>query len=360
MYELIMTIGVAVLYLLLFRLVGTTVLSFLGRRDIYIHRETVGFFACFAIFQFLYVPMVLLKAWFHLLAWGWLLTIVILVLICGIYLVTSGGEHPFKMPAGLPMDKEEIPDWLEKTIKWVVLLGSAAFVVFLVLQQYLGWDTAFYMGNMNEAIYTDTMYLYNGNDGTLMKHMDLRYALSGFSMQFTVPCYFLGISPVVMCYYGIRGIGAVLALFIVYDFGMLLFDKKETFAYILVGTFMAVNITFFSFSATSLFFIRRMNEAKGYCANVVLPMVALLLLMIVKKQGRHLWGLLFIICLGSVGASMSSMMLVPALLGLGAVVIAIDEKKFRPIFYGIVCALPNLAYVTIYILNVKKVLVFDI
>ncbi len=356
MYDLVMTIGVVLLYILIFRLLGTTVLTLLGQKKLYIHRETVGFFVYFSIFQFVYVPMVLSKAYFHLLAYGWLLSLVILVLVCGVYLVTSGGPKPFMMP-----DKDTVgDDGLLKFVKWPVLAGSAAFILFLVLQQYLGWDTAFYMGNMNEAIYTDTMYLYNGNDGTLMKSMDLRYALSGFSMQFTIPCFLLGISPTVFCYFGIRAMGAILAMFIVFDFGMLLFENNKDHAWIMLGAFLVVNVLFFTHSATSLFFIRRMNEAKGYCANVVLPMVALLLLLIYRKRGRHLWVLLFVICLGSVGASMSSMMLVPALLGLGSVILAINEKRVRPVFYGIVCALPNLCYVALYVLSLEKVLVFDI
>ncbi|MCR5098233.1 MAG: hypothetical protein K6B14_04720 [Lachnospiraceae bacterium] len=354
-YDLVLTIGVMLLYILIFRLVGTTVLTVLGQKKLYIHRETVGFFAYFALFQMVYVPMVLLRARFHLLAYGWILTLVILVLLCAVYLVTAGGKSPFAMPGDTVME-----EGLLGYMKWPVVIGCAAFVVFLVLQQYLGWDTAFYMGNMNEAIYTDTMYYYNGNDGTLMKSLDFRYALSGFSMQFAIPCFLLEVSPTIMCYYGIRGLGAILALLIVYDFGMLLFEKNESRAYLLVTAFLAVNMFFFTYSATSLFFIRRMNEAKGYCANVVLPMVALLLFMIYKKFGRHLWALLFVICLGSVGASMSSMMLVPALLGLGAVLLAINEKRLRPVFYAIVCALPNLCYVALFILNHEKILVIKL
>ena len=361
MIELILTIGVVLLYMLIFKLRGSAVVTALGLKKLYIHREIVGFFAYFAVFQAVYVPMVLFYAYFHLLAYAWLLTLVIIIPVCGVYLVTSGGSHPMRMPTGgVTASDDPFLAKIASVIKVPSLLGCAGFLVFLVLQQYLGWDTAFYMGNMNEALYTDTMYLYNGNDGTLMKHIDLRYALSGFSMQFSVPCYFLHISPVIMCYYGVRGLGAILTMIIVYDFGMLLFEKKEVHACLMVVMFLVVNLLFFSHSSSSLFFIRRMYEAKGYCANVVLPAVALLLMMIYKKQGKHLWVLLFVICLGSVGASMSSMMLVPALLGLGSVIIAVSERRIRPVFYAIVCALPCLCYVALYILGENDILMFNI
>ncbi len=352
MFEIVITAAVVLLYMLIFKLLGVVLLRVLDKKELYIHRELVGFFVYFALFQIMYVPMVLLRAHFHTLVYGWSIAVIAMVLVCGVYLVSVGGKRPFEMP--------EVSDEALPLIKWGALLVCAGFMVFLVLQQYLGWDTAFYMGNMNEAIYTDTMYLYNGNDGTLMKHMDLRYALSGFSMQFTIPCFLLGISPVIMCYYGIRGLGAILALIIVYDFGMLLFEKNETASYLTVGAFLIVNIMFFTHSATSLFFIRRMYEAKGYCANVVLPMVALLLVMIYKKCGKHMWVLLFVICLGSVGASMSSMMLVPTLLGLGSVLIAVNERRIRPVFYAALCALPNLCYVALYLLSERGVFTIDV
>ena len=359
MFEIVITALVMILYMLLFRLIGTAVLCALGQQKLYIHRELVGFFAYFAIFQFVYVPMVLLQAYFHLLAYGWLLAVIIITLVCAVYLVTAGGRHPFSMPESLTSTYDFSPR-TRMLIRYTVLIFSAAFIVFLVLQQYLGWDTAFYMGNMNEALYTDTMYLYNGNDGTLMKHMDLRYALSGFSMQFAIPCFFLKLSPVIMCYYGIRGMGAILSLLIVYDFGMLLFEKDETKSCLMVGAFLVVNLLLFSHSASSLFFIRRMYEAKGYCANVVLPMVALLLMMIYKKNGRHLWALLFVICTGSVGVSMSSMMLVPALLGLSAVVIAVSERRLRPMVYAVVCALPDVLYAAVFLLDKLDYISIDI
>ncbi len=344
--DVLLTIGVMLLYMMIFRLVGTGVLTALGQRKLYIHREIVGFFVYMGIFQVIYLPMVLLKAPFHLLAGGWIIANVIMVLGCAVYLVTLGPDHPFAMP------KSKKPaEVYERALKFLVLIGTALFLVFLVLQQYLGWDTAFYMGNMQETLYTDTMYLYSGNDGTMMKSMDLRYALSGFSIQFTVPCFYLGISPVIMCYYGIRGLGALIALLIVFDFGMLLFEEHATHAYLLVAAYLIVNMALFSHSATSLFFIRRMNEAKGYCANVVLPFVALLLLLIYGKKAKNLWGLLFIISLCSVAVSMSSMMLVPALLGIGSVVTAIKERKLSPVFLAILCSLPNLFYAGIYVLD---------
>ncbi len=358
MYEITATILTVVLCILYFRLTGTVVLNILGQKKLYIHSELVGFFATFCIFQFIYVPMVMLRANFHFLAYGWLMVIIITVLVYGVYLVSVGGRHPFIMPE-VKISLEGTSRRLYHFIKWIVLLGVAGFLVFIVLQQYVGWDTAFYLGNMNEALYTDTMYIYNGNNGTMMKQMDLRYALSGFSMFFSIPCYFLGISPIVMCYFGIRGLGVILALMIVYDFGVLIFDA-EIPAYLMVGAYLTVNMMFFSTMSSSLFFMRRMNEAKGYCANVVLPMVALLLFMIYKNKGKGLFRLLFLVCLGSVGASMSSMMLVPALLGLSSVVIAQSQRKLRPIVYGIICALPNLAYAAVYLLNAKDYLVIEI
>lgn len=350
MFEIGLTAAVISLYMLLFRLVGTAVLALIGQKGLFIRRETVGFFAYFSLFQILYVPMVLLKAPFHLLAYGWVLGVVILALLCGVYLVSVGGKHPFAMPQTNPSRKVFISDKREeRVIGILVIIGAAAFIIFLVLQQYLGWDTAFYMGNMNEAVYTDTMYHYNGNDGTLVKHMDLRYALSGFCMHFTIPCFLLGIPPVIMCYYGVRALGAILCMLIVYDFGLLIFNREKSPAYICVAVFLAVNLLLFSHSATSLFFIRRMYEPKGYCANVVLPMTVLALALIYGRLGKHLWVLLFVIAFGSVGASMSSMMLVPAAIGIGSVVIAVSERRFRPVIYGVICAIPNLCYALLYI-----------
>lgn len=327
-----------------------------GRQSQPVEAAVSGFFLYMIVFQAEALPLILLKQPFRYLVLLWTVTVSLVTLIALLI--------RFKSPKGMVKPslrscRGDIPAVIAVIAAAVLLVGA------LVFRTYHYWDCAYYIGTMNEALTTDTMYLYNGNTGNPVSSINLRYALSSFYMAYAVICRLFGIPAIIMADYGIRALGILMSLGIVYLIARCLLSQRRP-ALLAVLIAAAVNLLWMSEYTTSQFFVYRLYEAKGYCANVLLPFVFYLFASMLRQTGHEaaenaLWRQLFLVCLAAVPVSMSSLVILPVMILTGTIALMVRrEHRLKTCVRGIVCMVPNGLYALLYLLYVKGLFIIPV
>lgn len=355
MIDFLKCIFMIMAFLVIFILFGYLGSCLIKRKSSLVENLVLGVFVYFALFQLFALPLILLKQHLTLLADIWV-AVVASVLLCSFRVlyknktVINGGG--FKR---ILLDKKSIVCYLSMAV--MVLF----FCYFTAIQNYWGWDTAFYIGTISTTVDTDTMYLINGENGTVETALSLRYALSGFYMNSAVFCKVTGISAVKFQKYVMGTLDVVLYFSIIYLLGKTLFCNSMTKIAGFIWSVGLVNLFFVSEYTTSQFLILRAYEAKSYCANVVLPAILLMILLLHKDiENRANWKAMFVIMLASVPVSMSSILIAPAMLGIAVLGESIVNKNSKVLVRGMVCMIPNMVYLVMYLLYTLGIFVIKV
>ena len=319
----------------------------------------LGFFVYFGIFQTIALPLILSQQRLSLLAKIWLV-VLILLLLFGVWCLYQYAQRSRRTTGRLlGMDKLHL---------YYPVSGVGILVALLLLLQlyymlrngYNGWDTAYYIGNMNTSVYTDTMYIFDGNSGVRAEYMSYRYCLSSFYMHGAAVCQLMKVPALIYCRYVIPTIGWLISNLILFEIGKRTvgkLDKKYTVWFL--GAACMINFSFRSIYTTSEFLLTRSAEAKSYCANIIVPMIFLLFIALWEEWGKkEYWVILFFVAYASNAISFSSLMLVPVLLTVLCGAVLIVERKlivFRnylacmavPVLYGIVYYMFTKGYISI-------------
>ena len=305
--------------------------------------EILGFFAYFGLFQVVALPLILLQRPFHELVVLWLFMAVavhIFVLLQGRKELAALGKGVF---SGL---------WQIKGLLLAVVLLLTAFICwFQATQQYRGWDTTYYIGTVNTTVYTDTMYVYDGNSGVMAKTLDFRYALSAFYMHSALLCRLTSVSGILVQKYVMGTVCVLMHSLILFAMGRRLFPQKEKTALLFTALVLLMHLGFHTVYSTSDFLLIRAYEAKGFCANVVIPAVFYAVLCLWENQNRReYWGLLFVICFSSVPVSMSAILIVPAMVAIAVLAEWLMKRSWKILWRGFWCVVPNSIYLIVYFL----------
>lgn len=302
-----------------------------------------GFFLYFGVFQAAALPMVLLQRPFHELAALWA---ILSLLINGAVLLLARREL-YRLAFGMFCSL-----WQAKGI---LLLGALSLVAFTCYfqsaQQYIGWDTSYYIGTVNTTVYTDSMYIYDGAAGTVSKYLNLRYALSTFYMHSAVLCKLSSVDAILVQKYVVGTLCILLYALILFAMGKRLFaqDTRKSLAMLIWG--MLLNYGFNTIYTTSSFLLLRGYGAKGFCANVAIPAVFYFALCLWEgRREREHWWLLFFVGFASVPLSMSCILIVPALIFIILVTEWIVRRDWKALWRGFWCVLPNGLYLIAYFL----------
>lgn len=306
----------------------------------------LGFFVYFGFFQIEALPLILLQRPFHELAWLWTGT-ACLVNLC--VLLTAGkalASFLKSIFAGL---------WRIKGILLVAVVLLVFFVCwFQGTQPYVGWDTVDYVGTVNTTVYTDTMYVYQGNSGAMAKELDLRYALSAFYMHSALLCKLMSAGGMIVQKYIIGTVCVLMHAGILFAIGRHLFPEKEKKALFFTGLAFVMHLGFYTNYSVSDFLMIRAYEAKGFCANVVIPAMFYAILRFWQDwEKREHRALLFVVCFSSIPVSMSSLAIIPAMLVIAVTAHGLVIKSPKVIFRSIWYAVPNGMYLILYFLYTR-------
>lgn len=314
-----------------------------------------GVFVYHALFQLEALPLICLKKPLSRLSVLWMLT---LLAVCVLFVIR---QRKTKRKRNV---REHGSFWLLALMAAFVLIQA----YYVVTSEYIGWDTSYYVGTIGTSVSTNSMYRFQGETGWKMSDLDFRYALSSFYMHAAVWCQVL---PVRAIYYAkiVQGtVLVVLSNMIIWEFGRFLFSQKRYQGKLTHSqrqnctagvVIMAVILNFYckSIYTSSDFLLNRALEAKGYCANFILPYLALTGLMMWRDSDKRENRLMLAAAgLGNVAISMSGIVTAPASIVIFAVPVLLRDHRWRTWRFYLLCLLPNLFYLVIYFLSVKEII----
>ena len=340
---LVIIVVSCILYLLFGMLTKRLFRLTLGMGEIFL----LGFFVYFGLFQVAALPLILSQQKLSLLAKIW-------VGIVGIVLLAWGWTQRREIRTFF-QERKERPGtaWhLKGGISVTSILIAALLLLqlyYMLTSRYSGWDTAYYVGNMNTAVFTDTMYVFDGSSGLKASILNFRYCLSSFYMQGSVVCLLTKLPVLLYCRYVTPAVGWLVSNVIIWEIGRRTVGKREKkYAWWFLGAVCAVNFFFASTYTTSEFLLVRSLEAKSYCANIVIPMIFLIAIRLWERwREKDYWIVLFCVTFACDAISFSSLMLVPVLLTVLCSAMLLVERKaviFRnyvacmvvPMLYGVI------------------------
>ena len=321
----------------------------------------VGFFVYFALFQAVAEIMIFSKQKLHVLGWTWLGILVLWLAVCA-SILWQGREQKKGAKSGSAVKVR--PKAMVRMLILIMIAAVAAECLSAVLmQRNIGWDFAYYIGNMVTSVQTDTMYLYDGSSGRLRNTLELRYALSGFYMNTAWISQMTGIHALFIQKYVVGVQGVILTNLVAYSFAMEAFKGDKGKSAMLVAVTVILTLFWDVYDTSAQFLMIRSYEAKAYCANVVLPMVVFLCYRIWNQADKlQAWAELFLVALASVAVSMSSLVLVPAAIVLMVLAHMIVSRQWNgaTVRRTIYCVLPNLCYMLIFFANQMKWFVVEV
>lgn len=349
MKELMMCALILPVLLYLFVAFGSMVLKLLHQRFRLTWALVLGFFTYFALFQVLYLPCMALKLRLSVMGTAWLVFCLGAGVLAAVLCRKMWGVA---FLAGCRRKRRHKGQLL---LAAFTLLLLAFQIYYMVRYGYNGYDTQYYIGAVGTSVHTDSMFVYNAVTGMKEKALPLRYAMSGFYMNWALWCQAFHLTPVLFMRYTVGALCALLANSVLYELGRLFFDKKKAENgcwMVMIG--IGLNFFFRTMYTTSEFLLLRSYEAKAYCANVVLPALFLVCMWIWKKRDHRKWWIyLGILTAAADTVSMSALTTAPALVGgllLGRV---LTKKGQRRIGSLILCLLPCVLYLGVYLLEIK-------
>lgn len=324
----------------------------------------IGFFLYFAVFQMTALIMILTKQKLHVLGQVWLVLLVLLLA----WAAAAVWQDEKQQRAGNRQHAASVKKIRPAAVVRLLMALMVAAVLCecataVLMQRRIGWDFAYYIGNMTTSVATDTMYIYDGSSGLMRSHLELRYALSSFYMNTAWISQMTGISALVLQKYVTGVLCVLLTNAVVYSFAMEVFQRDRKKTAVLVTITILLTIFWDVYDTAAQFLLLRNYEAKAYCANVVMPMVCYLLYRIWKNSAQpQSWAELFVTAFASVAVSMSSLVLVPALITIMLLAHLLVERRwdFVLIRRGICCMMPNVCYLVVYLAFTRGWLIVEV
>ena len=154
--------------------------------------ETVlfGFIAYYFLFELISVPMMVLGAKLHLLAWVWAAVVAVLV-IASICLHLGMWREWGKRSGGF---------WRGKTAAFYVMLVLIGIQLYFVaaLQENGSADAAYYVGSVTTNLATDSISSFDPYTGKALDFFNIRYVFSMYPAANAVLCRLTGLHPLVV------------------------------------------------------------------------------------------------------------------------------------------------------------------
>lgn len=336
-------VGIAFAWIVLFYLWGRAFLTFIHAKRDAASSIAFGYLVLQMLYQVIYLPFFFTRGSYRATVYIWFG----IVIAGSVGLVLYLRENKIQDKCESKMQKREIAG---VALAVVTVLGLAFYIALRV--PLYGDDTVTYITIMNQNYYRDSMWI---SAGTLNFH----FGMCSMFQFFTIPSLLTGIRPYYISLFTVRIVGIVLFSMIVYRIGVIVFKRNEkSFCWhaVILAAISPYLLMFWGSMYTAEFFYWRINEAKGFCQFVLLPLGFSVFLSMFRTDvdRKPYWKEQFLVALSAVAVSSSSLtpFLFLLLMGVSAL-LAFDKLKngWRTIGNTAICAIPNLIYLIVYILD---------
>lgn len=337
----------AVILTVIFVALGKLILK--KKSDI-LEQFIVGAFVYFGLFQCFAFPFTMIGIRLSRLSIVWMIVVVGIFVLSFIPLIGNCKQYISQ----LHMNQHEILYGL-----LAVFLFNFIWEKSLYSYGSVGWDTSHYIGSISNAVYTDSLYQFDGAEGWPLSTINLHFAMCGFYMHTAVLCQVFHIHPLLVQRYTIGSIAILLAVIIIYKtITLILKNRRRSLQALVIGELL---LFYYYTSYTGPFFLlNRIVEAKTWCAMVIYPALAWALVKLYQKTEKESWLCVFAIAFASVSISVSSLIGVPVMILAVTVAIAFRDRRWKECLYGIICMIPNGLYCLLYLMSKFGWLVFEV
>lgn len=351
MIDFIKCLGIIALYIVCFLGFGLWVRKILKFREVSFSLAiTTGFFAYYALFQIITIPMMfsLQKLSSLTLIWG----IVLAIIVLSSLIVNNKdwsqcirGIRSFFIGRNI---------W-SYAIVFIVLIN--VILVSVLYSSY--WDATYYVGTVSFSVYNNTINTINPLTGVTYDMFDLKHCLATYHMNDAVFCQLFNIHPLIETKTIMVIVVTIIANIIFYQLSKLLFPESKVGRMLMLAFILLIQICTYSSYTSSSFFLLRTYEGKAITSTITVSMILYLFIRIEREWGKwENWLLLFLTSWGAVAISSSAMFLVPVSIGCFSLVEAIRRRQINVLAKGALAALPSIVMLICYMLYRVGVLYF--
>ena len=304
----------------------------------------VGFFAYYALFALFCLPVMLTYRPLSLLARMWIVPCAVLPVL-SIVIFRNAWKDKF---AQLRSDASGNRGFL------IAVIAVIAVSVVLVAVTYnFTLDAAYYVAGVTTNVDTNMINVYDPFTGAWLDHFELRYVFSTYYVNDAVICSLTGF-PALVVTKTVMSATIMILVNVLYVHVARSFFAEHGRAFLMYILMVLVNFLFISIYTTSNFLMTRTYEGKSVVGNISILLIFILYMQAVyEDEPTGMFLKLFVTCLGTATVSSTANMVIPAEVCILFIPYAILQKRVKILPKILVCILPEIVMMLIYVLYVK-------
>ena len=292
------------LYLGLFFLSGSILCHILKLNEGPVFTLVYGYFTYFCLFFIAAVIPKIIRASLTLLSFVWI-AVMILIVVCFVYTIRHSQAE--RLPKISGRDRLKSIIILTAIAAMVVLLNTNADYITI-------WDAAYYIGDVNTSVYTDSISAYDPYTGALLKEISPDYFLEMLQDHSAVMCRISSLPALLEVRITLFSVNIIMFYLIVVLFSRFFFPGKNGEQILFLFLFMLFDLFTYNMHTRSQILLMRGYEGKAVAANIIVFGLLYILFKFMEYDADHeIWKVGFVVSLASFGLNMTSILLVPAL-----------------------------------------------
>ncbi len=302
-----------------------------------------GVVVFYALFQIVAVPLIFLRMPFFILNVIWLVVTVLMVVYTFV-LYRNYKERVVIIKEEYLQNKDKL---------FFLVFGLVAFQLLLTCALgYNDTDTAYFNGNIATTLQENTMFLHDPYTGRPLEEIDMRHAISAYTMACAVFSSWLNMPVLWQMQIALPLCMTLVGYMVYYLIGKHIFGKNIKAVYIFLSIVSLVYLWgFYSGYSATVFFIGRTAQGKALLGGIIIPLMLLLFLRIYsnpKKNTNYIY--LLLLNITAVCFSGTSLFIMLAACGIFSLILTIAKRQLLLFIKIVICMLPSVIFGLIYYL----------